>query len=107
MELRLNDDLYEAHVRQRFEPHFRRKNRHIIGLYSFVRSVDERPLSIELALEWLSAFPDLPRETEYELVECIIGASREEYPKLWKRLAEITQNRLSMDLGEREVPSRS
>lgn len=101
-ELRRNDDLYEAHIRQRFEPHFRRKNRHIIGLYSFVRSVDERPLSIRLALEWLSAFTDLPRETEYELVECIVGASQEEVPEAWKRLAEITQSRLSMNLGESE-----
>jgi hypothetical protein len=100
-ELRRNDDLYEAHVRQRFEPHFRgTHNKHIIGLYSFVRSVDERPLSTRLALEWLSAFTDLPRETEYELVECIVGASREEYPEPWKRLADITRNRLSMNLGE-------
>lgn len=99
-ELRRDGDLYEVHLRQRFEPHFRKKNKHIIGLYSFVRSIDERPLSIRLAQEWLRTFADLPRETEHELVECIVGVSRAEYPEAWKRLSEITKDRLLMNLDE-------
>lgn len=101
-ELRQRGNVYEAYIRQKFEPHLRENQKHISGLYAFARSADERPLSTQLCTEWLNMFPDLPCETERELVGCLADAPEDQRTDAWEALRNISTNRLASILGEEE-----
>ena len=86
--------IYEAHLRQKFEPMLASDMSHIPGLYRFVREDFERPLSTQLSLEWLEKFPELPLNIVNELIDCVIHAPKAELPGVWYELARIAEKRL-------------
>jgi len=106
---RLKDDLeepiradpaaYEAHVRRKFEPMFRKKHEHVWGLYQFVRTNREQPLSTRLSLEWLERF-ELPLQVEQELTSCALKAHPSERAQVRSRLIKITRKRLGEIEGD-------
>jgi hypothetical protein len=99
-ELRLDHDFYEQHLRQRFEPHFRKGGGHTTGLYSFARSANEQPLFTKLALEWLSGLPDISAEDERELVNCVLDNLSAERDGSWKKLNNIAVRKLQRHLSD-------
>ena len=92
--IRGNHQIYEAHLRQKFEPMLASDMSHIPGLYRFVREDIERPLSTQLSLEWLEIFPELPLNIVNELIDCVIHAPKAELPGVWYELARIAEKRL-------------
>ena len=92
--IRENHQIYEAHLRQKFEPMLASDMPHIPGLYRFVREDIERPLSTQLSLEWLEIFPELPLNIVNELIDCVIHAPKAELPGVWYELARIAEKRL-------------
>lgn len=86
---------YEAHWRCKMEPMLKHKRNHVQGLYRFVRTESERPLSVRLSREWLKRHPDLPLDIERELSSCLIGAPDEEHEEWHNGLSEIARARLA------------
>ena len=84
---------FEIHLRNKFEPQLRAKLTHVDGLYALARTTSYRSLAIRLAGEWLSAFPDLPAQTEHELVACLIRAPDIERNVAIARLKRILESR--------------
>ncbi|MGD9812128.1 MAG: hypothetical protein AB7U35_12490, partial [Sphingobium sp.] len=84
---------FEIHLRTKFEPQLRAKLTHVDGLYALARSIEYRPLSTSLAAEWLVSFPDLPAETESELVDCLIRAPDTERAYAMVQLKQILASR--------------
>lgn len=72
--LRSDANLEERYFRLLIEPGLVQESDHIPGLYAFVRDSDSRALSIRLAREWLERFPDLPKQTESELIGVLLAA---------------------------------
>lgn len=99
-ELRRRGEAYEAYIRQKFEPQFIEKQTHIPGLYAFVRSVDDQPLSFHLAAEWIVQFPDLPLEIERELIECLINTPEAERSYAWQILISVAKQKLKTELND-------
>ena len=93
-ELRKRPGQYENYLHQRFEPFYEAKSKHIMGLYGFVRSEDERPLSSQLCAEWLERYSDLPLETERELAGCLVNTKNDERSAAWLHLHEFANSRL-------------
>lgn len=77
--LRRDPAAYEAHWRCKMEPVLEHRRTHVQGLYRFVRTESERPLSTRLSREWLESYPDLPLEIERELASCLIGTPDQEW----------------------------
>lgn len=92
-ELLKSPDDFEIHLRTKFEPQLRAKLTHVDGLYALARSAEYRPLSTRLAAEWLVTFPDLPAETESELVDCLIRAPDSERGFATAQLKQILASR--------------
>ena len=93
-QLRREPAIYEAYLRQKFEPMLEAGRDYITGLYQFARQDIERPLSTHLSLEWLENFPDLPLVIEQELAGCIVHVSEVGRDGAWKKLAKIAKKRL-------------
>ncbi len=94
-ELNKRDSAYEAYIRRMFEPHFREKSKHVTGLYTFLRSDDERALALRLSAEWLTTFADLSLDIEDELVRCLINGPAEAREENQSMLSAVVRNRLA------------
>jgi hypothetical protein len=86
---------YEAHWRRKMDPVLEQKRTHVQGLYRFVRTESERPLSSRLSQEWLERYPDLPLEIERELASCMVGALGGAQPQWLESLKAIAGARLA------------
>ena len=93
-QLQQNCQSYETYLRQKFELMLAANVSHIPGLYQFVRDNNERPLSTQLSLEWLTKFPNLPPKIANELVDCVVSTPDSEREKAWGDLNEIVEKRL-------------
>lgn len=93
-QLQQNGQSYETYLRQKFELMLAAKVSHIPGLYQFIRDDNERPLSTQLSLEWLTKFPNLPLKIVNELVDCVISSPISERERAWSELGEIVEKRL-------------
>lgn len=71
--LQRNPVAYEAHWRRKMEPMFEHQRTHVQGLYRFVRTESERPLSSKLSREWLERHPNLSHDIERELASALIA----------------------------------
>lgn len=87
---------YEAHWRRKMDPMFAHKRSHVQGLYRFVRTPNERPLSTRLAREWLERHPDLPFDVERELASCLTSALGDGEPSSLDALKSIAKARLAV-----------
>ncbi|WP_430386394.1 NACHT domain-containing protein [Blastomonas fulva] len=103
--LRKDREAYEAHVRRMFEPMFRANRDYIRDLNRFMRVGAERPLSIRLAIEWLTEFPNLPLDIERALAEGVIHSPAESLSAEIERLATIASSRLAAlnDVSDRQT----
>ena len=87
---------YEVHWRRKMEPMFAHKRSHVQGLYRFVRTPNERPLSTRLSREWLERHPDLPFDVERELASCLTTALGDGEPSWLGALKSIAKARLAV-----------
>lgn len=102
--LKENPETYEAHIRTKFEPHFDNNNKHIFGLYGFVRADEERELSLKLCSEWLLNYLNLNFETTKELAGRLLNCSQSERTDCWNTLTQFINKRLSIkSLSQEEV----
>lgn len=85
---------YEAHWRRKMEPMFEHQRTHVQGLYRFVRTESERPLSSKLSREWLERHPNLSHDIEHELASALIAPVEAEGERL-DGLRAIAKARLS------------
>jgi hypothetical protein len=69
--LRRDPAQFERYIRLLLEPALEGRLLHVSGLYGFVRSTADRPLAVQLAIEWLQRFQDLPVGVETELVDVL------------------------------------
>lgn len=113
--------LYERSARLYIEPQLERRRDLIDHLYALMRSDADVALAAELALEWLTAYPDLPVSVERELVDRILRtpkrddlrafcASRcanidDEHRRLWQAVGILVDFDTAVDqLGAEVVP---
>ncbi len=80
--------LHEAYSRYRFQPFLGANKEHVPGLYAFVRSDEEYPLSASLSWEWLDEYSGLSVALQRELVKCLINIPVEDRSIYWPRLIE-------------------
>ncbi len=93
-ELKKRPGQFEKYLRQRFEPFFETKSKHVTGLYEFTRSDKERPFASQLCAEWLTRYDELPLEIERELAGCILHTGSEKRADIWLRLKGIANCKL-------------
>lgn len=93
--LRRDPAAYEEHWRRKMEPMLQHKRSHVPGLYRFVRTQDERPLSTQLSREWLERYEDLPLDVERELAGCLIDALGEGQTSWLDGIKSIANARLA------------
>lgn len=65
---------YERYIRLLIEPSLERRQAHVTGLYSFLRSTADRELALRLSSEWLRRYPDLPVTVELELIDVLANS---------------------------------
>ncbi len=86
---------YEMHWRRKMEPIFKHNRTHVQGLYRFVRTEGERPLSLKLSREWLELHPNIALDIERELAGCLIAALGEDQENWLDGLKVIAKGRLA------------
>ncbi len=91
--LRTDQAIFERFLRTWLEPHLSVEHQHVMGLYKFARDVSYRPLSTKLAAEWLGRFPNLPFQTESELIYCLATAPVSERNSAWSELMVLAEKR--------------
>ncbi|MEZ0470167.1 NACHT domain-containing protein [Luteimonas salinilitoris] len=74
-EIVLRGCLEEA-MRLYHEPQLQARRDHVDGLYSLMRDDKYSHLAVDLALEWLNRFEDLPADVEEELIARVIRSGR-------------------------------
>ena len=76
-ELRRRDKWRSALVLH-FRPQFDRRLTHVDGLYELTRSEADETLAAGLAEAWLDRYPDMPGESEVELIDRLLRSGRDE-----------------------------
>ena len=57
-------------------PYLANRNTHVTGLYELMRGDANAALAAQLAEGWLTRYPDLPGEVEFELIDRLIRSDR-------------------------------
>ena len=74
-ELRLRGE-WEAHLRLHIEPQLAHRTVHVDGLNRLGREEQDADLATRLCSEWLHRFPDLPMESEQELINRLLASGK-------------------------------
>jgi len=81
-------------VRGWIEPQLEKRRKHVDQLYALMRDDADAAEASELALEWLQRFPDMPYESEAEMVDRLIASHR------FDDLRALSEKRLAQSLSE-------
>ncbi len=69
-----NRGIWDEAMRLYYEPQLEARIEHVSKLYALMRDDMHRALGVQLAIEWLGRFPNLPAVVERELIDRLISA---------------------------------
>lgn len=76
-------DAWERLQRLTIEPQLRRRNEHITGLHRLLRDDKNDVVTLNLVVEWLSKFPNLPATVEAELLDFLSRRGQWAHLRQW------------------------
>lgn len=69
--------VWQETLRRYIEPQLSKQTEHVDGLYRLMRDDVDRGLAVDLAIEWLERFPNLPNVPEVEMVKVALRSDRQ------------------------------